>query len=147
MMDNDFNDMVKKLQRKIKTEEEQMYSPIVIKEYRNPTYFGMIESPDAFGHIIGPCGDSMKITLKINKGIIQKALFWTDGCGATLACGNMLMKMIVGKTINHAKTISDEQLLIALNGLPVKHRHCAELALTTLNESLNKLEESQHKRE
>ena len=99
-------DILKALQKKIEYDEEQIYSNIVIFEYRNPSNFGDIENPDAIGMIKGPCGDTMKITLKIEKKRIKNVSFWTDGCGATIACGSMLTKMIKGFTIEEASGIS-----------------------------------------
>lgn len=133
MVDDYLEEMVKQLQRKIDYDEEKTYSKIVIEEYRNPTNFGVIEHPDALGEVTGSCNDTMKFTLSIEQGIIRNARFWTDGCGASLACGNMLISMIIGKRITEANRISYRQLLSALDGLPKEHRHCARLAIDTLH--------------
>ena len=94
MTDDDFIKLLNKLQRKIEYDEEKTYSKIVIHEYRNPSNFGILENPDTKGEIKGPCGDTMKITLKIKDEKIIDARFWTDGCGATIACGSMMIKII-----------------------------------------------------
>jgi len=84
----------------------------------------------------------MKITLRIENGIIQDARFWTDGCGATIACGNMLTKMIRGKALDEAAGVSNEKLIEVLDGLPKEHLHCAKLAI----DSLHKAIENYHKK-
>ena len=140
MTDDDFVNMVKELQRKIEHEEEETYSKVVISEYRNPTNFGALEKPDAVGMIKGPCGDTMKITLKIVEDTIQDARFWTDGCGATLAAGNMITKMAKGKTLQEANNVNSNQILDALDGLPKEHTHCALLAVNTLHDAINNYE-------
>jgi len=132
--DNDFEGVVKELQQKIDHDEEETYSKKVIKEYRNPSNFGFIENPDATGQVKGPCGDTMRIDVRIKNNVIQDARFWTDGCGASLACGNMLTSMIKGKNIDEANGISSEKLLEVLDGLPKEHQHCATLAVHTLHE-------------
>jgi nitrogen fixation NifU-like protein len=119
-----------------KIEEETTFSKKVINEYRNPTNFGFIKNPDASGKIKGPCGDTMRIDLKIKDNKISDVRFWTDGCGASIACGNMLTKMITEKTIQEAKNITSAELLFALDGLPLEHQHCSVLAINTLNKSL-----------
>lgn len=134
---DDFTKMIQDLQRKIEYEEEGTFSQIVINEFRNPIYFGFIKNPDASGKIKGPCGDTMQIDLKINAELISDGRFWTDGCGASIACGNMLTKMIIGKTIQDAENITSGQLLLSLDGLPVEHQHCTLLAVTTLQASIN----------
>lgn len=136
MNEDDFINMVQQLQKKIKDDEEKTYSKLVINEYRNPTNFGIIENPDAVGIIKGPCGDTMNITLKIIDSIIQEARFWTDGCGATLAVGNMLAKKVKAKTVQEANNIDAKQLLDELQGLPKEHSHCALLAVNTLRKAI-----------
>jgi nitrogen fixation NifU-like protein len=136
LIDDDFVKMIKQLQKKIEYEEEKIYSKIVINEYRNPTYFGVIKNPDAIGKIKGPCGDTVKFSLKIKNEVITDANFWTDGCGATLASGNMLIKIIIGKKIRDANKITAKDLLDALDGLPKENHHCAVLAINTLRKSI-----------
>ena len=131
--DNDFEGVVKELQQNIGRDEEETYSKKVIEEYRNPSNFGFIENPDVTGQVKGPCGDTMRMYLRIKDNVIQDARFWTDGCGASLACGNMLTSMIKGKNIDEADSISSEQLLEVLDGLPEEHHHCAKLAVDTLH--------------
>ena len=137
MIDDDFVNMVKELQKKIEREEEETYSKVVISEYRNPTNFGFLKKPEAVGMVKGSCGDTMKITLKIVEGIIQDARFWTDGCGATIAAGNMITKMAKGKTLQEANNMNSNQILDALDGLPKEHNHCALLAVNTLHDAIN----------
>lgn len=136
MTGDDFVKMLEELQRKIEYDEEENYSKVVIREFRNPNNFGVLENPSAFGKIKGPCGDTMKISLKIEKQKIKQAFFWTDGCGATIACGSMLTKIIEGKTLKEAKVISNLQLLEALEGLPIEHNHCTILAINTLQKAI-----------
>jgi nitrogen fixation protein NifU and related proteins len=136
MMVDDFTQMIKRLQKKIEYDEEKKYSKVVINEYRNPIHFGVLDHPDTIGQIKGPCGDSMKFCLNIEKGVIKEACFWTDGCGATIASGNMLIKMFIGKPLSDAINLTSEQLLDALHGLPKEHMHCTVLAVNTLQASI-----------
>ena len=136
MDEDDFVKMVEDLQKKIEYEEEATYSQTVIREYRNPSNFGMIENPDAFGKVKGPCDDTMKISLRIEDRKIRDACFWTDGCGATIACGSMLTKMIKGENPERAADITSEKLTSALEGLPKEHMHCSKLAVNTLQKAI-----------
>ncbi len=145
MTDDDLEKLLEELQKKIEYDEEETYSEIVIREYRNPSNFGVLENPDAVGEIKGPCGDTMKITMKIKNSKIIKARFWTDGCGATIACGSILTKIVKGKALKEANDISNLQLLEALAGLPIEHHHCTILAINTLQKAIknyNKNEKS-----
>jgi nitrogen fixation NifU-like protein len=136
LTDDDFVKLLEELQRKIEYDEEEIYSKVVIREYRNPSNFGFLKNPDASGKIKGPCGDTMRIDLKIKDEKISDVRFWTDGCGASIACGNMLTKMVTGKTLYKANNISNLQLLEALGGLPIEHHHCTVLAINTLQKAI-----------
>jgi nitrogen fixation NifU-like protein len=140
IMIDDFEKLIEKLQKKIEYEEENTYSKKVIYEYRNPSNFGILDSPDAYAKIKGPCGDTVKISLKIEKGKIKKAYFWTDGCGATIACGSMLTKMIIGRPIKEVIGFTSFNLVKALDGLPNEHLHCSVLAVNSLKKAIKKYE-------
>ena len=136
MTDKDFVKLLEDLQKKVEYIEEQKFSKVVINEFRNPSNFGVLDDFNAIGEIKGPCGDTMKISLKIKAFRITNAYFWTDGCGPTIACGSMLTKMIKGKLLNELKGISNLQLLEALDDLPAEHTHCSVLAINTLQEAI-----------
>ena len=134
--DKNFEEMAKDLQEKINRDEEKTYSKKVIKEYRNPVNFGFIERPDATGQVKGPCSDTVRMDLRTRGNTVQDARFWTDGCGASIACGNMLTKMIKGKTIEHALKITSDELTAVLDGLPKENLHCSVLAVNTLHKAI-----------
>ena len=135
-MKNSFDDLAKNLQQKIDADEEKVYSKTVIQEYRNPDHYGKLPNPDATAQFTGPCGDTMRTFLKIAADTIIKARFQTDGCGPSLACGNMLMKLVEGKNVQDAYLVTNRDLLTTLNGLPQDHQHCAKLAVDTLQKAL-----------
>ena len=133
-----FDELIDELQKKIDEDEKLTYSKKVIEEYKNPVNFRHIKKPDAIGEIRGPCRDTMKIMLCIKEKVITDASFWTDGCGASIACGNKLTSMIKGKKLDYAKNISNVDLVKSLDGLPKEHEHCAVLATNTLRKALEK---------
>ena len=128
----DFESLVKDLKKRIDETQRQCFSPTVIAEFSNPTHLKKIMYPDSSATIKGPCGDTMRIDLMISDKIIIDASFWTDGCGASIACGNMLTKLIIGKSLIAAQKLSGNHLLKALDGLPPEHEHCTVLAVNTL---------------
>ena len=137
--DNDeFDEFVKELQAEIDAKEEAEFSPEVLKEYRNPSNVGVVKNPDAEAKYRGPCGDTMHFTLKIENNIIEDMKFMTDGCGPTIACGSKLSKMVQKKKVDQALSITQEELIKALEWLPPDHEHCALLAIRTLRKAFNK---------
>lgn len=94
------------------------YSEIVIDHAQNPRNVGSIPDPDGFAKITGPCGDTMAIWLRVRGDVIEKATFWTDGCGTTIAAGSMVTELVRDKTVADALKITQDTVLQALGGLP-----------------------------
>jgi nitrogen fixation NifU-like protein len=133
---NDFDRLVEELQREIVAQEQALYSDKVIREAHNPSNLGRMPEPDSHGLVHGWCGDTMEIYLRLNGARIEEATFMTDGCGATLACGSMLTQMVTGISLEEASEIRPQDLLSALDGLPEENVHCAELAVSTLQNAV-----------
>jgi nitrogen fixation NifU-like protein len=132
----DFDRMVAELQQQIDEQERALYSAKVIEEAHNPKNLGRMAKPDAYGIVHGWCGDTMEIYLQLNEDRIKEATFTTDGCGPSVACGSMLTKMLTGMSLSEASEITPENLIAALDGLPEESVHCAELAVSTLQEAI-----------
>jgi nitrogen fixation NifU-like protein len=135
----DFDRLVAELEREIAEQERELYSDVLIHEARHPSNLGRMVEPSVHGLVRGWCGDTMEIYLKLDDEKIAQATFMTDGCGPTVACGSMLTKMITGKSLDEAVEIMSEDLIEALDGLPEENQHCAELAVTTLQDALGNL--------
>ncbi len=135
-MASEFDRFVKELQRQIIEEARAVYSDRVIREFINPKNVGRLAKPGAHATVLGWCGDTMEIYLRLNGEKIEEASFMTDGCGPTVACGSMLTTMVQGMSLKEAERIRPEQLIDALDGLPEESVHCAELAVTTLRKAI-----------
>jgi len=123
-------------QELVKQEMRKVYSEAAIEHGMNPRNLGELEDADGFAKVIGPCGDTMEIWLKVKNGIIARATFLTDGCGTSIASGSMTTELAKGKSIAEARKISQENVLDALGGLPEESQHCALLASNTLKEAI-----------
>lgn len=102
----------------------------------NPRNLGVIADADAQAIIIGPCGDTMEIFLKISDDTIQHASFMTDGCGYTIVCGSIATEILIGRKIEDALKIDQETIEEKIGGLPDDHRHCALLTANTIHHAL-----------
>ena len=120
----------------IKAEMRKVYSKIAIDHSMNPRNVGDMENADGFTKIIGPCGDTMEIWLKVKDDLIIEATFMTDGCGTSIASGSMVTEMAKEKSIIEARKISQQDVLSALDGLPEESQHCALLAANTLKAAI-----------
>lgn len=112
------------------------FSAKVLQHGRHPANARRIEQPDGQAIKVGWCGEVMEMYLRLDGDCIAEASFWADGCLSTMACGDMLTTMAAGKSLTDAAAITPEQLIAALDGLPFKSHHCAELSVETLQEAI-----------
>lgn len=129
-----FDKAIDKIQEAVERDQRYRYSLKVIYEANNPSNVGRLSKPDAAAEITGPCGDTMEFYLRVKDGKIEEITFYTDGCGATIACGSMATRLAKGKTLEEAEKITGQQIIDALDGLSDEHLHCGKLAADTLQE-------------
>lgn len=125
-----------KYQELVKEQMRKLYAEPFIEHSMEPKNVGDMENADSYISVLGSCGDSMELWLKVKDNLIINARFLTDGCGATIACGSMLSEMAKNKTLGEALTINAKTLIEALGGLPEDHVHCAGLASLTLKKAV-----------
>ena len=112
------------------------FSAKAIQHGRHPANAGRMENPDAHASRVGWCGEVMEMYLRLDGNRIAEATFWADGCLSTMACGDMITTMARGWRWKTAAAITPEELIAALDGLPYKSHHCAELSVETLCEAI-----------
>ena len=136
-MQIDYDKAADKQQGPIIQDARKLYSEKVIERWLCPTCMGELENPQGYGEVRGPCGDTIKIFLKISDEKITDARFATGGCATTIAAGCMACELAKGKSIKEAFAINKDMILENLGGLPEGSIHCALLASNTLKEALN----------
>jgi nitrogen fixation protein NifU and related proteins len=114
------------------------YSSKVMEHFANPQNVGEIEDADGIGNVGNPvCGDIMRMTIKVENGVIVDAKFKTFGCGAAIATSSMATELIKGKTIAEALAITNDVVAESLGGLPPVKMHCSVLAEQALKSALD----------
>lgn len=135
-MENNFDKIFKDLEKSVMDETRKIYSEKAIEYSMQPRNLGVIENPDGYAKIKGPCGDTMEMYLKMDDNCIKDAKFWTDGCGANIACGSAVTELAKGKNIKEVMKISPMDVLDFLDGLPEENIHCSILSVNTLHTAL-----------
>ncbi|MDZ7698749.1 MAG: iron-sulfur cluster assembly scaffold protein [Deltaproteobacteria bacterium] len=136
-MSDNLDDFVNNLQEQIYEETRATYGTAAFDRWLNPMYGGIMEDPDGFARVTGPCNDTMEMYLKFEGDRVKAASFQTDGCGSSAVCGSFAAEMAHEKTPDELVEVSGEAILEKLGGLPEEERHCAFLAAETLQEALH----------
>jgi nitrogen fixation NifU-like protein len=97
----------------------------------------VIEHPDGLAKIAGNCGDTMEIGLKFDKGRVVETHHWTNGCSFSKNCVMTAATLAKGKSVNELRKITMISIMDVTGQLPDTHLHCAQLAETTLQKSID----------
>lgn len=100
--------------------------------YANP----VLDAPDGIAKVVGNCGDTMEIGLKIEDGHVLDTHYWTNGCSFSKQCVEVAATLAKNKNIAELKKINMISIMDVTGTLPDTHLHCAQLAETTLQKSL-----------
>jgi nitrogen fixation NifU-like protein len=135
-MDKYLDQVADEIQKAILDDARRIYSEKVIDHFLHPRNVGDIKDAGGFARVMGPCGDTMYIYLRIDGQSISDAKFMTDGCGTTIVCGSVVTDMVRGKEIKEASKIRHTHVLEVLGGLPDADVHCSVLAVDTLRAAI-----------
>lgn len=109
------------------------YNEMVIDHFTNPRNVGELENPDGEVVVGDPaCGDQMKVGIRINNYRIEDIKFKSYGCPGAIATSSMMTELAKGRTIAEALELTDDEVVIALGGIPERKKHCSLMGVTGL---------------
>ena len=119
------------------TYEASEYNDTVLDHFRNPRNAGDLADANAVGEDRNPvCGDHMRLMLRIEHGVIRQARFLTKGCGAAIATSSVATEMLTDRPLTEARTLTRQDFVDAVGGLPKSKVHCSVLAAGALKKAL-----------
>lgn len=115
-----------------------LYSEKLLDHFRHPRNYGALTTPDVSYESFNPlCGDRIRIELKLLNGVVKEARFRGDGCAISIAAASLLTELILATNLDAVRTISDAQLIAALESdIKPARVQCALLSLEALREGL-----------
>jgi nitrogen fixation protein NifU and related proteins len=117
--------------------EIALYTEKVRDHYAQPRNTGSIENPSGKAMVKSPMdSDTVQITLRIEKGVIQDIKFKCMGCAVAIACSSVATEMVLGKPVEEALQISEKAVADALGGIPEYKMRCSNLAPEAIRKAI-----------
>lgn len=109
----------------------------LLDHFENPRNSGDILKADGIGYAGKPAkGITIKMSVKVEKGVIKDVKFKTAGCATSIASASMTTELAKGIPVDEALFLSPEDISQALGGIPEEKKYCSELAVDALLEAL-----------
>ena len=113
------------------------YSEKVIDHFNNPRNAGIIEDASGIGEIGDPsCGDYLKVFIKVKNDVVTDVKYQIRGCPASIACASAMTGLAIGKNLDDAMMMLEDDIVDALDGLPEFKIHCSALGATGLRKAI-----------
>ena len=113
------------------------YGEKVVDHFQHPRNAGVIDSANGVGESGDPGrGDFLKVFLKVEENTIVDLKYQVRGSPASIACASAMSELAIGKNLDEAIMIADEDIVEALEGLPESKLHCSNLASMALRKAI-----------
>jgi nitrogen fixation NifU-like protein len=120
-----------------------VYNETLIDHFMHPRNVGEIENPDAMAVVGDPtCGDFIRVYLKVEAGKISAFKFLTQGCPGAISTSSIATELAVGKTLEEALQLTDNDVIEAVGGIPARKAHCSLLAIRGLHQAILNYQEN-----
>jgi nitrogen fixation NifU-like protein len=133
----------------------ELYQEVIFDHYKHPRNFHRIEGADRMAEGYNPlCGDTVKVYLKVENGIVAEVGFEGCGCAISTASASLMTEAVKGKTVAEAEKLFGEfhamitdpqqpahhdlgklEVLCGVKEFPTRVK-CATLAWHTLHNAL-----------
>ena len=118
------------------------YAEEAIHYFLTKPNLGPLKGANQVTELTGPCGDTMKCYIKVDKGRIADAKYQVLGCPGAVSAAMALADLVRGKTLSEALEVKDRDVFRRLVQIPDQKQHCIRLAVKTLEKAIKEYEEA-----
>lgn len=120
---------------------DTLYREIILEHWQHPQNYGVLKNADIDVTETNPlCGDSIRLTIKIENKKVKEVHFSGVGCAISQASASLFTEFMKGKNIISLGKSSNEDVLqlLGIDLTPVRIK-CAVLILKTLQKGIANL--------
>jgi len=99
-----------------------------------------VKACDGYGKSIRDCGDTIEFFLIKKNEVLDAISYDLKGCLFSHACVNTIIKLAQHQTIEAARRITADDIIVYLKTLPKAEKHCATHAISAFRNALDNLE-------
>jgi nitrogen fixation NifU-like protein len=113
------------------------YNETIIEHFMNPRNVGFVDDPDGHALIGDPtCGDYIEVFISVKGEKISDFKFLISGCPAAISTSSIATELAIGKNIEEAMAMTDNDVIVAAGGIPARKAHCSLLAIRGLHQAI-----------
>lgn len=120
-----------------KSDGPQCVSEKFLEHAQFPRNLGLLRPCNGRANVVGSCGDSMEVTLRVDEDRVNDLRAQPKGCSFTVACASAMTMLARGRSLDHCLSIGPQDVAGMLGGLPDDHLHCARMAVNALHEAIS----------
>ncbi|RLB03024.1 MAG: iron-sulfur cluster assembly scaffold protein [Deltaproteobacteria bacterium] len=114
------------------------YNEKVMDHFRHPRNVGEIPEADGVALVGDPrCGDHIRLYIKVKDDRITELRYKVFGCAAAIATTSILSELAIGRRIEEALEITDDEVIKAAGGIPSGKAHCSLLGVVGLHYAIS----------
>jgi nitrogen fixation NifU-like protein len=107
-----------------------MLHPLLIDHFQNPRNVGGLAAPAIVVEVSNPvCGDILRLSARVEEGIISQVAFKTRGCTASIAAGSALTELIAGRSKEELAKLRASDVEAGVGELSNESKHAAVLCM------------------
>jgi nitrogen fixation NifU-like protein len=112
-----------------------MHSKKLLDHFQNPRNAGELSDATVRVDVENPaCGDQLRLTVRVEDGLVAAVRFKVRGCTASIAAGSALTEWLTGRAVKEAALLRSDDIETALGGLIPESKHAAILCMDAARE-------------